>query len=190
MLSEYTKEYFVNKKERYLILIMLFITCAITLLYGKNRVQVVQGEKNPDIVKNINNNITMQYTQSSIEYFSNEVQSLSQIEEESEVIIKAKILENRVMSARSTKTQVLIEEILKELEQFYPTLWDGSFLEESRKRSILLGKEILVIDSSSPGGAYSAKAVDLDEFGHLLIEREGKPEILNSGEVSIRFLGK
>lgn len=83
--------------------------------------------------------------------------------------------------------EVLIEEILKELELWYPTLWDGSFLEESRRKSILLGKKILVMDSSVPEGAYSAKAVDLDGLGHLLIEREGKLETLNSGEVSVRF---
>lgn len=83
--------------------------------------------------------------------------------------------------------ETLIDEILKELEQWYPTLVDGSFLEESRKRSILLGKEILVIDETIPEGSYPAKAVDINEFGNLIIERNGSREILNSGEVSIRF---
>ncbi len=82
----------------------------------------------------------------------------------------------------------LIEEILKELKQWYPTLWDGSFLEESKARSILLGKEIRVIDALAEGGSYSAKAVDLDAMGHLIIERDGRTEVLNSGEVSIRFI--
>ena len=85
------------------------------------------------------------------------------------------------------KKEALIEEILKELERWYLTLWNGEFLKESKARSILLGKEILVIDASVSGGSYAAKAVDLDEMGHLIIEREGKREILNSGEVSIRF---
>lgn len=84
--------------------------------------------------------------------------------------------------------EVLIEEILKELEQWYPTLWNGGFLEESKSRSILLGKEILVVDSQVSGGSYEAKAVDLDELGHLIIERDGVREVLNSGEVSIRFI--
>ena len=34
--------------------------------------------------------------------------------------------------------ETLTEEILRELEQWYPTLEDGSFLEESKKRSILM----------------------------------------------------
>ena len=83
--------------------------------------------------------------------------------------------------------EVLIEEILKELEQWYPTLWDGSFLEESKKRSVLLGKDILVLNASAEGGSYPAKAVDINELGNLIIERNGVREVLNSGEVSIRF---
>ena len=83
--------------------------------------------------------------------------------------------------------EALVDEILKELERWYPTLWDGSFLEESRKHSILLGKEILVVDALAEGGSYPAKAIDLNEFGNLIIERNGVTEVLNSGEVSIRF---
>lgn len=83
--------------------------------------------------------------------------------------------------------EALIDEILNELEAWYPTIADGSFLAESRARSILLGKEILVVDAAAEGGSYPALAVDINELGHLVVEREGKTEILNSGEVSIRF---
>lgn len=82
---------------------------------------------------------------------------------------------------------VLISEVLQELEQWYLTLWDGSFLEESKKRSLLLGKEIRVVDENHPEGGYLAKAVDINELGNLIIERNGKTQVLNSGEVSIRF---
>ena len=88
---------------------------------------------------------------------------------------------------KEVSKEVLINEILLELETWYPTLADGSFLEESKKRSVLLGKEILVIDETVSGGGYSAKAVDINEFGNLIIERNGKKMVLNSGEVSIRF---
>jgi len=83
--------------------------------------------------------------------------------------------------------ETLIEEILSELDKWYLTLADGSFLEESRKHSILLGKEILVIDETVPGGSYPAKAVDINELGNLVIEKDGVEKVLNSGEVSIRF---
>lgn len=81
----------------------------------------------------------------------------------------------------------LIEEILKELELWYQTLCTGDFLKESKKRSVLLGKEITVLDETVPGGSYSAKALDINELGNLVIERDGIAQVLNSGEVSIRF---
>jgi len=83
--------------------------------------------------------------------------------------------------------ETLMDAILKELERWYPTLWNGSFLKESKKRSLLLGKEILVVDAMAEGGFYVAKAVDLNGLGNLIIEKDGKKVILNSGEVSIRF---
>ena len=47
--------------------------------------------------------------------------------------------------------------------------------------------EILVIDETAPGGSYPAKAVEINELGNLIIERNGERVVLNSGEVSIRF---
>ncbi|MBP3610820.1 MAG: biotin--[acetyl-CoA-carboxylase] ligase [Lachnospiraceae bacterium] len=88
---------------------------------------------------------------------------------------------------QNVSRNILIAEILKELAYWYPSLWDGSFLKESRRRSVLLGKEILVVDTLEDGGSYTARAVDLDDMGHLLIERDGKRQELNSGEVSIRL---
>lgn len=79
----------------------------------------------------------------------------------------------------------LIAEILKELEYWYPSLENGSFLKESRERSLLLGKDILVVGSGE--NDYQAKALDLDDMGHLWIEKAGKKEILHSGEVSIKI---
>lgn len=79
----------------------------------------------------------------------------------------------------------LIVEILKELEYWYPSLQDGSFLKESRKRSLLLGKDILIVGNGEKN--YEAKALDLDDMGHLWIEKEGKKEMLHSGEVSIKI---
>ena len=92
-----------------------------------------------------------------------------------------------LINERKSTWDYLDDEVLKELELWYPTLSDGSFLEESKKRSLLLGKEILVLDESVPGGAYPAKAVDINELGNLVIERGGKIQVLNSGEVSIRL---
>lgn len=94
-------------------------------------------------------------------------------------------LENEAGKEISRNT--LAAEVLKELVYWYPSLWDGSFLKESKERSILLGKEILVADSAEKEGFYKAKAMDLDDMGHLLVERDGTQQLLCSGEVSIRF---
>lgn len=80
----------------------------------------------------------------------------------------------------------LIAAILNEIEAWYPTIKDGSFIEENRRHSILLGRDILVLGTDG-NASYKAKAVDLDDMGHLIIERNGKREELNSGEVSIRL---
>lgn len=81
--------------------------------------------------------------------------------------------------------EVLIAEVLRSLRKWYPSIQDGSFLPESKRRSVLLGKEIQV--HCHDGSFYEAVAVDLDDMGHLIIEKDGQRELLHSGEVSIRF---
>ncbi len=80
--------------------------------------------------------------------------------------------------------ETLLREILKELDELYETYESGEFLEESKELSCVLGKEVKVIRGSE---TYFAKAVDIDKLGGLIIERGGKKETLNSGEVSIRL---
>ena len=73
------------------------------------------------------------------------------------------------------------------LRHFYLLCRDlssASFAEEYRKRSFLIGQEILVLkgDSSRP-----ALALDIDDECRLLVRYEdGSEETLSSGEVSIR----
>ena len=81
--------------------------------------------------------------------------------------------------------ETLIAEVIKAFETWYPTIADGSFLKESKRRSILLGKVIRV--HNYDGSSYEACALDLDDMGHLIIERDGKRELLDSGEVSVRW---
>lgn len=91
-------------------------------------------------------------------------------------------LENE--SGISISRNRLIAEILNCLESRFETMTDGSFLHESRRRSILLGKEILVI---SANGTYPAKAAKIDDHGFLVIETSDGRKTLSSGEVSIRL---
>ncbi len=78
----------------------------------------------------------------------------------------------------------LIAEVLNKLEAHIQTMHNRSFLSESRKRSILLGKEINVITMNE---TYPAKALEINDDGFLIVEAKGKRHVLNSGEVSIRI---
>ena len=80
--------------------------------------------------------------------------------------------------------EVLSSHILTELDRLYKTFDEGSFLEDCRRKSNILGREIKVIRGDE---SYSAKALDIDNLGGLIIEKDGKREILYSGEVSIRL---
>ena len=78
----------------------------------------------------------------------------------------------------------LLAEICNEFSEFYENIEKGTFLEESKRRSFVLGKQIVVHTSE---GMYEAKAVDLNEEGHLIVERDGKRESLYTGEITIRL---
>lgn len=80
----------------------------------------------------------------------------------------------------------LISAILNELEPLYEAMHTGAFLKESRERSILLGKEIKVLNGNN---SYSARALEIDDMGQLVVEANGKKQTLVCGEVSIRLGG-
>lgn len=79
----------------------------------------------------------------------------------------------------------LIAEILNALEHHIETMNDKAFLEESRRRSILIGQNINVITMNE---TYPAKAVAIDDHGFLIVEADGRRFALNSGEVSTRLI--
>ncbi len=78
----------------------------------------------------------------------------------------------------------LIAEILNGLEALYGTLETGAFLQESRERSNVIGRNVTVIEG---GRTYPARALDIDSQGRLVIETENGTSCLNYGEVSLRI---
>jgi len=81
----------------------------------------------------------------------------------------------------------LIAEILRSFDVFYQSLGERSFITEYRDRCKILGREIFVckVDGKCP-----ARAVDVDDRCRLLVRyKDGSEELLNSGEISIRFAG-
>ena len=91
-------------------------------------------------------------------------------------------LENE--TGQSVSRNRLLAEICNEFSVFYENIEKGTFLEESKRRSFVLGKQITV---HTPDGTYEAKAVDLNEEGHLIVEKDGIRECLYMGEISVRI---
>ncbi len=79
----------------------------------------------------------------------------------------------------------LIAAILEEWEALYATLGGRTFLAESRRRSCVLGRDIVV---SRGDERFVARAVVLDEDGQLVVEKaDGTRLTLRSGEVCIKL---
>ena len=91
-------------------------------------------------------------------------------------------LENE--TKESVSRSRLLAEICNEFSVFYENIEKGTFLEESKRRSFVLGKQIMV---HTADGAYEAKAVDLNEEGHLIVEKNGIRECLYTGDISVRI---
>lgn len=80
----------------------------------------------------------------------------------------------------------LAAEIIVQMERVVEELnhADRSFLEEYRRHSMLIGKEIWILTQGEP---EAATAVDVDENGGLVVRlSDGSFRTLSSGEVSVR----
>lgn len=76
-------------------------------------------------------------------------------------------------------------ELLNQLEILFDDLSGSRVMEEYRDRSNVIGREITVLRGDE---VYSARAVDIDMEGSLIVEKEdGTRDTLRSGEISIRF---
>lgn len=90
-------------------------------------------------------------------------------------------------SNKITRNDLIIN-IVTELDLFFKNFNSLNYreiIEEYKSKSNILGKEILVTLPNTP--PFSAIAVDIDEFGHLIIKKESNEILsLNYGEVSIK----
>jgi BirA family biotin operon repressor/biotin-[acetyl-CoA-carboxylase] ligase len=85
-------------------------------------------------------------------------------------------------------TSMLVAEVLNNIASCMNSLTDKRYLEEYRKRSFLIGKDILVLKGKE---TTPAKAIDIDEKARLVVEYEDRTrEALISGEVSVRPIKK
>ena len=80
----------------------------------------------------------------------------------------------------------LVAEVLKRFWNYYIGLENKTFLSEYRKRSLVIGKEILVLGNNT---SEKALALEIDDQCRLKVRLEdGTIELLSSGEVSIKSI--
>jgi BirA family biotin operon repressor/biotin-[acetyl-CoA-carboxylase] ligase len=78
----------------------------------------------------------------------------------------------------------LAAEILNKLAFSMDNLTDLNYLQEYKRRSFLIGKDIIVLKGKD---TQPAKAIDIDDRARLIVEYpDGSKEALSSGEVSVR----
>ncbi|MDT4762362.1 biotin--[acetyl-CoA-carboxylase] ligase [Sphaerochaeta sp. PS] len=79
----------------------------------------------------------------------------------------------------------LVATLVRLLIGYSNALGERLFLEEYRRRSIVLGKEIVILQQKKE---RRAKALSIDENAHLVVvDSEGNEEVLASGEISIHL---
>lgn len=78
----------------------------------------------------------------------------------------------------------LIAEICNCMEEMYGELDSGAFMAESRARSNVIGRNVIVLRG---GERFPAKAIDIDGQGSLVVETEAGVQAVHSGEVSVRW---
>ncbi len=78
----------------------------------------------------------------------------------------------------------LIARIVDRLLECLSGLESGAHLDTYRRHSMVIGREITYLRG---GEAVSARAIDIDEDGWLVIEHaDGTRDVLNSGEITVR----
>ena len=80
---------------------------------------------------------------------------------------------------------VLVASVVKKLLYYHETLSSRSFLPEYRRRSIVLGKQVMVVQQKKQ---EQALVLGIDDNAHLQVRfADGREETLFSGEISIRL---
>lgn len=78
----------------------------------------------------------------------------------------------------------LIAEISNELDALYGQLQTGEFMQESRRRSNVIGRDVTVLRGDE---RYRAHVLDIDDQGRLVIRTESGVSRVGSGEISIKL---
>lgn len=100
--------------------------------------------------------------------------------------LKEKATSLAIENKKSFNRSEIIALVLSEFEKYYKIFLKNGFsplLDDYSRRCITLNREVEII---TPTLKYPAIAEAVDSDGRLIIRRNGKQEIINSGEVSVR----
>ena len=78
----------------------------------------------------------------------------------------------------------LIAEVSNQLNALYGQLETGEFMKESRSRSNVIGRDVLVMRGEEQ---FKARALDIDDRGGLVIQTETGIQRVGSGEISLKL---
>ena len=85
----------------------------------------------------------------------------------------------------AVEPDALAAAVLEEWERAYAAIGDDAWLDESRRRSLILGRTVTVERGSE---RFCGTADAIDDEGRLhVITPDGRTAVLSSGEVSIRL---
>lgn len=79
----------------------------------------------------------------------------------------------------------LIAEISNQLEALYGELETGAFMAESRARSNVIGRDVLVLRGDE---RFEARVLDIDDEGRLVIQTDAGISKVGSGEISLKII--
>jgi len=78
----------------------------------------------------------------------------------------------------------LIAEISNQLDAMYDQLETCDFMDESRARSNVIGRDVVVLRGNE---RFEAHVLDIDDQGRLVIRTESGVSRVGSGEISVKF---
>lgn len=93
-------------------------------------------------------------------------------------------IKDRAGSIGKVDRNMLAASIAKKLLRYAENLHSRCWMDDYRARSMVVGKDITYIEN---GIAKSAKAIDIDHNGGLIIGENGEIKTLSTGEISVRI---
>ncbi len=88
------------------------------------------------------------------------------------------------LTERPPSREMLCAEIISTLLSLLDKIGSVYIAEEYRKRSFLDGKRVRIIEGDTE---YTATVLGITDKCELIVDKDGKTEILNSAEVTVRF---